>query len=105
MSLKVTEDKVRQIVIEGKRREFTHVIWAEAVWKLLEDNKGLLIHDVQKNLPEGILDCISDTKITQEDYKMFLQAVRDISVEKVIQHTKAAQQEHSLKDQLSPFSS
>jgi hypothetical protein len=80
------------------------VIWAdktEAVWRLLEDNKGLLIHDVQKNLPEGILDCIPDMKNTREDYKAFLQAVRDISVEKATQHTKAAQWVRSLEDQLS----
>jgi hypothetical protein len=104
MSLKISEEEVGQMVTEGKRKDYTHAIWAdkaEAVWKLLEDNKGLLIHDVRKNLPEGILDSIPDTKDTREDFKAFLQAVQDISVEKAIRHTKAAQRVCSLEDQLS----
>ena len=106
MSLKVKEEEVGQIAEDGKRREYTHVIWAdkaEAVWKLLEDHKGLLIHDVRKNLPDGILDCIPDNKATRENYKTFLQAVRDISVEKAVQSTKAAQRVRSLEEQLSLF--
>jgi hypothetical protein len=104
MSLKVTEEEVGKIVTDGKRKEYTHVIWAdkaEAIWRLLEDHKGLLIHDVRKNLPEGILDCIPDTKATQEDYKIFLQAVRDISVDKAVRHTKANQRVCSIEEQLS----
>jgi hypothetical protein len=67
MSLKVTEEEVGKIVADGKHKEYTHVIWADkakAIWRLLEDNKGLLIHDVCKNLPEGVLDCIPDTRAT-----------------------------------------
>jgi len=107
MSLKISEEEVGQMVTKGKRRDYTHAIWAdkaEAVWKLLEDNKGLLIHNVRKNLPEGILDSIPDTKATREDFRAFLQAVRDISVEKAVRHTKAAQRVRSLEDQLSLLS-
>jgi hypothetical protein len=61
-----------------------HVIWAdkvEAHWKLLEDTKGLLMTDVRHNLPRSILDGVPDNKDTRTDYKKFLQAVRDISVD------------------------
>jgi hypothetical protein len=74
MSLKVTEEELGKIVADGKCKEYTHVIWAdnaEAIWRLLEDNKGLLIHDIRKNLPEGVLNCIPDTRATREDYKAF----------------------------------
>jgi hypothetical protein len=104
MSLKVMEEEVGKIVADGKRKEYTHVIWAdkaEAIWRLLEDHKGLLIHDVHKNLTEGILDCIPDTKATREDYKAFLQAVRDISTKKAVRHTKANQRVRSIEEQLS----
>jgi hypothetical protein len=77
MSFKVKEE-VRQIAEDGKQREYTHVIWAdkaEAIWKLLEDHRGLLIHDVCKNLSNKILDCIPDNKATRKNYKTFLQAV------------------------------
>ena len=86
MPLEVTEEHVGKIVA-GKHREFAHTIWAdkaEAIWKFMEDYKGLLIHDVGKNLPEGILNCISDPKTTRDDYKAFLQSIRDISIDNAI---------------------
>src|ERR1700720_2742220 len=52
MSLKVMEEEIGKIIEDNKRKEYTHVIWAdkaEAIWRQLEDNKGLLIHDVCKN--------------------------------------------------------
>ena len=67
MSLKVTEEEVWKTVADGKCKEYTHVIWADkakVIWRLLEDNKGLLIHDIRKNLPEGVLDCIPDMRAT-----------------------------------------
>ena len=79
------------------------MIWAdkaEAIRRRLEDNKGLLIHDVRKNLPEGILDCIPDTKIIREDYRAFLQAVREISIEKATRHTKTIQRVRTIEEQL-----
>src|SRR3984957_12821262 len=103
MSLKVTEEEVGKIIEDNKRKEYTHVIWAdkaEAIRRRLEDKKGLLIHNVHTNLPEGILDCIPDTKIIQEDYRAFLPAVREISIEKATRHTKTIQRVRTIEEQL-----
>jgi hypothetical protein len=87
MSYKLSEEDLGKMEGEGRKRNYTHAIWADKVeplWKQLEDKNGLLIPEVRANLPQGIIDCLPEVKDIHTSFVVFLQAVRDIPIEKVI---------------------
>jgi hypothetical protein len=85
MSLRVTEEDIGKM--EGRWKNYTHIIWADKVeplWKQLDDKNGLLIPEVRTNLPQSLIDCLPDVTGINKDFKIFLQAVRNVPIEKVV---------------------
>lgn len=89
---------------EGRKRNYTHTMWADKVeplWKQLEDKNGLLIPEVRANLPQSVIDCIPDAKDINTDFAVFLQAIRDIPVDKMVRRTEELKELRDIKRQLS----
>ena len=104
MSYKLTEDDIGRMEGEGRKRNYIHVIWAdkvEPIWKQLEDKHGLLIPEVRANLPQGIVDCLPETKDIHTNFSIFLQAIREVPVEKAIRRTNEVRELRDMKVQLS----
>lgn len=107
MSYKVLEEDLGKMEGEGRRKDYTHALWAdkiEPLWKQLGDNNGLLIPEVRGNLPQSLLDSLPETKDINKDYKIFLQAVREVSIEKVIRRREELKRLQELEQQVSSLS-
>jgi hypothetical protein len=104
MSYKLLEEDIGKMEGEGRKRNYTHTIWADKVeplWKQLEDKNGLLIPEIRANLPQSVIDCIPDVKDINTDFAIFLQAVRDIPVDKMVRRTEELKELRDIKRQLS----
>jgi len=107
MSYKLQEEDIGKMEGEGRQRNYTHVRWAdnvEPLWKQLEDKNGLLIPEVRTNLPDSILNCLPDLKDIHTDFSIFLQAVRDVPIDKVRRRTEDLKDLREIKLQLSSLS-
>ena len=107
MSYKLQEEDIGKMEGEGRQRNYTHVRWAdnvEPLWKQLEDKNGLLIPEVRTNLPNSILDCLPDLKDIHTNFSVFLQAVRDVPINKVLHRTEGLKDLRDIKLQLSSLS-
>ena len=107
MSHRVTEEDLGKMEGEGRRKDYTHTIWADKVellWKQLDDRNGLLIPEVRSNLPQSLTDCLPEMADMHRDFKIFLQAVRDVPVEKVLRRTAELRRLHELEQQVSSLS-
>ena len=107
MSYKLAEEDIGKMEGEGRKRNYTHAIWADKVeplWKQLEDKHGLLIPEVRASLPQGIIDCLPEGKDMHTNFSVFLQAVHDVPIEKAIRHTNELQELCDMKLQISSLS-
>ena len=107
MSLRVTEEDIGKMEGEGRRKDYSHAIWADKVeplWKQLNDKNSLLIFEVRANLPQSLIDCLPEMPNMHKDFKIFLQAVRDAPVEKVLRRTEELRHIHELEQQVSSLS-
>jgi hypothetical protein len=103
MSYKLPEESIGKMEGEGRKRNYTHSLWADKVeplWRQLEDKNGLLIPEVRASLPQGIIDCLPDVKDIHTNFAVFLQAVRDIPIEKAVRRTKELRDLRDIKLQL-----
>ena len=104
MSMKVTEEEIGKMEGEGRRKDYTHITWADKVeplWKQLDDKNGLLIPEVRANLPQSLIDCLPDVPDINKDFKVFLQAVCDAPIEKVVRRTEELKRIYELEQQVS----
>jgi hypothetical protein len=107
MSMKLTDEDVGKMEGEGRKKDYTHAIWAdkaEPLWKQLEDKNGLLIPEVRANLPQGIIDCLPEKTGMHKDYAIFLQAVREVPVERAIRRTEELKRLAELEEQVTLLS-
>lgn len=107
MSLKVKEEDLGKMEGEGRRKDYTHAIWADKVeplWKQLNDKNGLLIPEVRSNLPQSLIDCLPEVPNINKDFKVFLQAVHNAPIKKIMRRTGELKQLHDLEQQVSSLS-
>jgi len=103
MSYKLLEESIGKMEGEGRKRNYTHSLWADKVeplWRQLEDKNGLLIPEVRANLLQGIIDSLPDVKDIHTNFAVFLQAIRDIPIEKAIRRTEELRDLRDIKLQL-----
>lgn len=67
------------------KRFVTHLIWAdkiEAHWKIIGDANSILIEEVEKGLPQGLVQTMIVLAMAENDYKEWLQCIWQVDYRK-----------------------
>lgn len=93
--LVLKEEDLGKWIGEGKKKNYTHVVWADRVhklWKDCTDPNSHLLDDIRRNLPEPLRYNLGLAPADENDGNKFFNAVKTIRIDNIVRLAQQAAQ-------------
>lgn len=101
--LVLKEEDLGKWIGEGKKKNYTHVVWADKalkLWRDCDDPGGHLLDDVRRNLPEPLRYNLGLTPADENKGDKFFAAVKAVRIDNIMRLAHQASQLRDISERL-----